>query len=45
MKKVSVYHDALLQNGGAEKVALLWAKKFDFPITVLAWNMTNPINN
>jgi glycosyltransferase involved in cell wall biosynthesis len=45
MKKASVYHDALLQNGGAEKVALLWAKKFGFPITVLAWNMTKPINN
>lgn len=45
MKKVSVYHDALLQSGGAEKVALTWAKKNNFPITVLACNMAKPINN
>ena len=28
LTKSAIYHDALLQNGGAEKVALLWAKEF-----------------
>ena len=36
MGSLSIYHDALLQNGGAEKVALLWAKEFGTTLNVLA---------
>ena len=36
MGSLSIYHDALLQNGGAEKVAVLWAKEFNSPLNVLA---------
>jgi glycosyltransferase involved in cell wall biosynthesis len=36
MNDLSIFHDAFLQRGGAEKVALVWAREFKNPINVLA---------
>ena len=33
---IRIYHDALLQHGGAEKVALSWAKHLDIPLVTFA---------
>lgn len=35
-QKLKIYHDALLQNGGAEFVALTWAHHFSLPLNVIA---------
>jgi glycosyltransferase involved in cell wall biosynthesis len=45
LTNIAIYHDALLQNGGAEKVALMWAQKLRYPITVLAWNNKETVTN
>jgi glycosyltransferase involved in cell wall biosynthesis len=36
MNNLAIFHDAFLQRGGAEKVALVWAREFRNPINVLA---------
>jgi glycosyltransferase involved in cell wall biosynthesis len=33
---IKIYHDAFLQHGGAEKVAISWAKYLDCPIIAIA---------
>lgn len=33
---ISIYHDALLQHGGAEKVAISWAKNLNCPLVTFA---------
>ena len=35
---IRIYHDALMQRGGAEKIALTWIEKFQVPLFVLAAN-------
>jgi len=33
---IKIYHDAFLQHGGAEKVAISWSKYLDCPIIAIA---------